>query len=106
MVGRESTETLGELIAQIAIPLLSILAFLVFYLSFLEARESNIDVAGSVEKVVAVHGDVPYSIVTVDGEEYRYEGEVVPEKGDEILFTTREDVFSEPDRMTEWHLAD
>lgn len=96
----------GELIAQIAIPLLSILAFLVFYLSFLEARESNIDVAGSVEKVVTVHGDVPYSIVTVDGEEYRYEGEVVPEEGDEIIFTKEGGITFDILVMNEWHLAD
>lgn len=106
MVGRESTETLGEVFVQIAIPLLSILAFLVFYLSFLEARESNIDVAGSVEKVVAVHGDVPYSIVTVDGEEYRYDGDVAPEEGDEIIFTKEGGITFDILVMNEWHLAD
>lgn len=106
MVGRESTETLGEVFAQIAIPLLSVLAFLVFYLSFLEAWESNIDVAGSVEKVVAVHGDVPYSIVTVDGEEYRYDGDVAPEEGDEIIFTKEGGITFDILVMNEWHLAD
>lgn len=106
MVKRESVAQVEEVFAQIVIPLLFAIAILVFCLSLLEARGSNIDVAGSVEKVVAVHGDCPYSIVTVDGEEYRYEGEVVPKEGDEILFTRRDGVFLRPDRMTEWHLAD
>lgn len=61
--------------------------------------------SGTVQDVVAVHGDSPHSIVTIDGEEYRYDGDVAPEEGDEIVFSERGLGLTIP-TMDSWHLAD
>lgn len=105
MRGASRVWEIAKPILQIVIAGLLFIAFIAFYWLILAQVQADIDVAGSVEKVVAVHGDEPYSIVTVDGEDYRYGGEVAPEEGDEILFT-RDGELTGLDRMTEWHLAD
>ncbi len=55
--------------------------------------------SGTVEDVVAVHGESPYSIVTIDGD-------VAPEEGDEIIFTKEGLITVGILVMNEWHLAD
>lgn len=70
----------------------------------LAAGES--DLSGTVENVVAVHGDFPHSIVTIDGEEYRYDGDVAPEEGDEIVFSEERGLGLTIPRMDSWHHAD
>lgn len=60
--------------------------------------------SGTVEDVVAIHGKSPYSIVTIDGEEYRYDGDVAPEEGDEIIFIKEGEFAVDAFTMTEWRL--
>ena len=46
------------------------------------ADESGL--TGTVEDVAVVHGDRPYSIITIEDADYRFYGDVAPEEGDEI----------------------
>lgn len=62
--------------------------------------------SGTVEDVVTVHGESTYSIVTIEGEKYRYDGDVAPEEGDEIIFTKEGGITFGILMMNEWHFAD
>lgn len=60
------------------------------------STESMPGLYGTVEKVV--------SIVTVDGEEYKFDGDVAPREGDEIAFDAER--YLRERTMKEWYLAD
>lgn len=64
--------------------------------------------SGTVEDVVDIYDiygrERSYSIVTINGEEYRYYGAVPPKEVDEIMFT--EVLTEEGEVMSKWHLAD
>lgn len=68
------------------------------------STESMSGLHGTVEKVVAVHGEDAYLIVTVDGEEYKFDGDVTPREGDEIAFDAER--YLRERTMKEWRLAD
>lgn len=64
--------------------------------------------SGTVEDVVDIYDiygrERSYSIVTINGEEYRYYGAVPPKEVDEIMFT--EVLTEEGEVMSKWRLAD
>lgn len=70
------------------------------------AVEDVTGLTGTVEDVVVVHGKSSYSIVTVDGEDYRYDGDAAPKEGDEIVFTKDGGFTVGIPMMNEWYLAD
>lgn len=84
--------------------LIVVICFGFMAITYMMSTESMPGLHGKVEKVVVVHGEDAYSIITVDGEEYKFDGDVAPREGDEIAFALERHLHKHT--MKEWHLAD
>lgn len=71
-------------------PVLGSVLIIAGFVSLLIFTADESGLTGTVEDVAVVHGDRPYSIITIEDADYRFYGDVAPEEGDEIIFTKNE----------------
>ena len=86
-------------------PVLGSVLIIAGFVSLLIFTADESGLTGTVEDVAVVHGDRPYSIITIEDADYRFYGDVAPEEGDEIIFTKDGGITLGIPVMVDWQLA-